>query len=134
MKHRYEDNLRTPRLLGALTSIGLLAGLTTQLALAAEPFTLTSPAYKDGDVWPSKFAGSHPSRSNPPCPGQNVSPPLTWSNAPAGTKSFALMMVDPDGGNGLGAIHWIAYDIPPSKTSFAEGEGSVSPKDWVGGK
>ena len=103
-------------------------------AYAAEPFTLTSPAFKDGDVWPSKFAGADPSRTNPPCPGQNVSPPLSWSNAPANTKSFALVMQDADGGRGLGSYHWIAYGIPASKTSLAEGEAGVSPKDWAGGK
>ena len=116
--------------------LGVLAGLalTGTTALAADPFTVTSPAYKDGDVWPSKFAGADPSRTNPPCPGQNVSPPLTWSNAPEKTKTFAIVMYDPDGGNGTGAVHWVAYDIPKTKTSLAEGEASASPKDWVGGK
>jgi Raf kinase inhibitor-like YbhB/YbcL family protein len=116
--------------------LGLVAGLTMQagLALAADPFAVTSSAYKDGDVWPAKFAGADPSRTNPPCPGQNVSPPLAWSNAPAATKSFAIVMFDPDGGNGTGANHWVAYGIPPTKTSLAEGEASVSPKDWMGGK
>jgi Raf kinase inhibitor-like YbhB/YbcL family protein len=122
---------RTDRLLSLGTGIALLAA---SAALAAEPFAVTSSAYKDGDVWPSKFAGSDPSRTNPPCPGQNVSPPLAWTNAPAATKSFAIVMYDPDGGAGLGAVHWVAYNIPRSKTSLAEGEASTSPKDWTGGK
>lgn len=117
-----------------LLLLGLGTVLLAQAALAAEPFAVTSSAYKDGDVWPSKFAGSDPSRTNPPCPGENVSPPLTWKNAPAGTKSFAIIMYDPDGGNGLGAAHWVAYNIPASKTSLAEGEASQSPRDWTGGK
>jgi Raf kinase inhibitor-like YbhB/YbcL family protein len=104
------------------------------LALAADPFNVISSAYKDGDVWPAKFAGSDPARTNPPCPGQNVSPPLAWSNAPAATKSFAIVMYDPDGGNGTGSNHWVAYGIAPSKTSLAEGEASKSPKEWMGGK
>ena len=104
------------------------------VARAAEPFALTSSAYKDGDVWPSKFAGADPSRTNPSCPGENVSPPLAWSNPPAGTKSYALLMQDPDGGNGLGVFHWVAYNIPASKTSFAEGEASKPPNGWTGGK
>lgn len=118
-----------------LLALGLGAALlVAQAALAAEPFAVTSPAYKDGDVWPSKYAGSDPSRTNPPCPGQNVSPPLAWTNAPAATKSFAIVMYDPDGGNGLGVPHWIAYNIPASKTSLAEGEASQSPTAWTGGK
>jgi Raf kinase inhibitor-like YbhB/YbcL family protein len=101
---------------------------------AAEPFTLTSPAFKDGDVWSSKFAGADPARTNPPCPGQNISPPLAWSNAPPATRSYAILMVDSDGGNGLGSVHWVAYGIPPTKTSLAEGEASSAPKDFVAGK
>ena len=54
-------------------------------ACAAEPFTLTSSAFADGAVIPKKYAGSHPERQ-PPCGGENVSPPLAWSNAPTATK------------------------------------------------
>jgi Raf kinase inhibitor-like YbhB/YbcL family protein len=98
---------------------------------AAEPFTLTSTAFADGAMVPTKYAGAHPGRT---CGGENISPPLTWSNAPAGTKTFAIVMHDPDGGRGSGSNHWVAYDIPATKTSLAEGEASVSPKAWVGGK
>ncbi len=101
---------------------------------AAEPFTLTSSAFKDGDIWPAKFAGSDPEITKPPCPGQNVSPPLAWANAPEKTKTFAIVMQDPDGGLGLGSIHWVAYGIPREKTSLAEGEGSSPPTTWIGGK
>ena len=119
-----------------IPALALLAGLAlpSATALAADPFMVTSPAYKDGDVWPSKFAGADPSRTNPPCPGQNVSPPLAWSNAPDKTQTFAIVMYDPEGGNVTGAVHWVAYGIPKTKTSLAEGEASASPKDWVGGK
>ena len=102
--------------------------------MQSSPFTLTSTAYKDGDIWERKYAGSDPSRVNPPCPGDNVSPPLAWSNAPPATRSFAILMHDPDGANGLGSSHWVAYNIPATKTSLAEGEASVSPKDFTGGK
>ncbi|HLH95297.1 MAG TPA: YbhB/YbcL family Raf kinase inhibitor-like protein [Xanthobacteraceae bacterium] len=122
------------KLRATLAGLVAAASLQAAAALAAEPFTVTSPAFKDGDVWPSKFAGADPARTNPPCPGQNVSPPLSWSNAPAATKSFAIVMYDPDGGNGTGAVHWVAYGIPPTKTSLAEGEASTSPKDWTAGK
>jgi len=110
-------------LFGAIAVMMFNAGL----AFAVEPFTLSSPAFRDGDVWPPKFAGADPQRTNPPCPGQNVSPPLMWSNAPEKTKSFAILMFDPDGGNGIGASHWIAYNILASKTKLEEGEASASP-------
>ncbi len=115
---------------GAAAALCLNAGL----AFAADPFAVTSSAFKDGDVWPAKYAGADPSRTNPPCPGQNVSPPLAWSNAPADTKSFAIMMFDPDGANALGVSHWVAYNIPLGKTKLDEGEASASPKDFTGGK
>jgi Raf kinase inhibitor-like YbhB/YbcL family protein len=128
--------MRTRLKLGvrAFLSLAALLGALAAASQAAEPFTVTSSAYQDGDAWPSKFAGSDPSRTNPPCPGQNVSPPLAWSNAPPSTRSFAILMYDPDGRNGLGSGHWVAYDIPPGKTSFAEGEASVPPHGFVGGR
>lgn len=101
------------------------------LAHAAEPFTLTSTSFNDGDIVPAKYAGAHPGRT---CGGENVSPQLSWANAPEKTKSFAMVMTDPEGGRGLGSVHWVAYGIPVSKTSFAEGEASAPPKDHVGGK
>ena len=127
--------MRRKRSIHAVVGLSLtLAGVTMSTVRAAEPFTLTSPAFKDGDVWSSKFAGADPARTNPPCPGQNISPPLAWSNAPPATRSYAILMVDPDGGNGLGSVHWVAYGIPPTKTSLAEGEASSAPKDFVAGK
>jgi Raf kinase inhibitor-like YbhB/YbcL family protein len=110
-----------------VAAIALVAGT----AGAAEPFTLTSTAFKDGETVPTKYAGAHPGRT---CGGDNISPQLSWSNAPANTKSFAMLMTDPEGGRGLGSVHWVAYGIPASKTSFAEGEASAAPKDHVGGK
>lgn len=103
------------------------------MSARAEPFTLTSTAFTDGGVVPKKHAGFHPTRT-PPCGGENVSPPLAWSNAPAATKSFAIVMQDPDGGRGAGSNHWVAYDIPASKTGLKEGEASKAPTEWVGGK
>lgn len=101
-------------------------------AQAAGPFSLTSSAFPDGGMLATKNAGDNKANKN--CVGQNVSPPMQWSNAPADTKSYALLMVDPEGRNGLRVIHWLAYGIPASVTGFAEGETSKPSDKYVGGK
>ena len=100
-------------------------------AQAAEPFSITSATFKDGTMLATKNAGDN--KANPNCIGDNVSPPLAWSNVPAGTKSFALVMVDPEGRGGLGVVHWVAYGIPAAVSGFAEGEVSKLPDKYVGG-
>lgn len=123
------------RRLGSLFVAGgmiLASWCAVEVANAAEPFMLTSPAFKDGTPLAKKNAGDR--KDNPNCVGENVSPPLTWSNPPAGTKSFALVMVDPEGRGGTGFIHWVAYGIPGSVTGFEEGEVSKPSPKYVGGK
>src|SRR5205814_3123719 len=52
------------------------------------------------------------------CKGGNVSPELTWSSAPVGTKSFAILMHDPDAPTGSGWWHWVVYNIPANVGSL----------------
>ena len=89
----------------AAAGILLLAGT----AHAAEVFTITSPAFKDGTLLAKKNAGAN--KSNPNCVGENVSPPLEWTNVPAGTTSFALVMTDPEG-RGIGTAKQSIYMGP----------------------
>ena len=98
-------------------------------------FGLTSTTFKDGQMMPKKVANSRanfPQNAN--CLGENVSPQLSWVNPPAGTKSFAILMVDLEGRGGGGVNHWVAYGIPPDVTGFAEGEVSNESPKYVGGK
>jgi len=118
--------------LGLAAGIGLACLGAAQVASAAD-FQLTSPAFKDGGMLTLKNAGNQKER-NPNCVGENVSPPLQWSGAPADTKSFVLLMFDPEGRGGLGVSHWVAYGIPPSVSGFAEGEVSKDSPNYVGGK
>jgi Raf kinase inhibitor-like YbhB/YbcL family protein len=55
------------------------------------------------------------------CGGANRSPDLSWSGAPAATKSFALIVHDIDAPRPGGFYHWVLYDLPPSTTSIAAG-------------
>jgi Raf kinase inhibitor-like YbhB/YbcL family protein len=108
-------------------SIALVAGAVG--AARADPFTLTSKTFKDGEAMPSRVADN---RSGA-CHGENVSPQLSWTNAPAGARTFVLAIIDPQGRNGLGVYHFVGYGIPASVTSFAEGELSSASDKFVGG-
>jgi Raf kinase inhibitor-like YbhB/YbcL family protein len=98
----------------------------------AKVFEISSTTFKDGGMLPKKAANNTP--NNPNCVGENVSPQLSWVNPPAGTKSYALLMVDPEGRGGAGVNHWVAYGIPADVTGFAEGEVSKESPKYVGGK
>jgi Raf kinase inhibitor-like YbhB/YbcL family protein len=113
-------------------AVALAAACCSQDAGAQGVFTLTSTGFKDGERLPTKFAGNI--KSNPNCVGDNISPALSWSNPPEGTKSYALLMVDVDGRPPVGVSHWVAYNIPASVTSFAEGEVSKTSDKYVGGQ
>lgn len=88
-----------------------------QMATAAD-FTLTSPELKDGGTLPmaNVFNGMG-------CTGQNISPELKWDHAPAGTKSFALTVYDPDAPTGSGWWHWTVFNIPADAKGLAKGAG-----------
>ena len=129
--------MKNAKLMPAIAVVALFAivpGVAGQgSAHAAGAFEITSPAFKDNDVMDKKFAAKGGPRK---CDGENISPPLQWSNAPAKTKSFAVIIHDAVGGHGLGIDHWVGYGIPASTTSLAEGVVSKPPQNgnYVGGK
>jgi len=89
----------------------------------AQSLTLSSPDIKEGTTIANDqiFKGFG-------CTGNNISPALSWSGAPAGTKSFALTMYDPDAPTGSGWWHWVVFNIPSSVTSLPRGAGDPSRK------
>lgn len=62
------------------------------------------------------------------CDGDNLSPQLSWSNAPSGTKSFALTVYDPDAPTGSGFWHWVVFNIPANEQNLVTGAGSLDGK------
>lgn len=113
--------------------IGMTAGGVFSASSHAEsaPFSITSPSFNDGGMLTRKNAADDPMRM---CGGQNVSPALAWSDAPAKTRSFAIFLLDPDGLLGQGVSHWVGYGIPVNVTSLAEGEITRGSSHFVGGK
>jgi Raf kinase inhibitor-like YbhB/YbcL family protein len=85
---------------------------------------IESPVFKEGEIIPSKYT----------CDGENISPPLSWKNAPAETKSFALLIDDPDAPAG-DWVHWIIYNIPAAIHELKEGASSkkLLPKEAIEG-
>lgn len=91
----------------------LCLGLFLNQAEAAEKFTLSSPTIKNMGTLPMEHVFNSFG-----CSGQNLSPKLEWKNAPAGTKSFAVTVYDPDAPTGSGWWHWVLFDIPGTATSL----------------
>jgi Raf kinase inhibitor-like YbhB/YbcL family protein len=113
-----------------LLALPLAAATKTRIG-TPKLFTLTSPALKDDAMLPAKYAGNNCRGGGL---GKSISPPLAWSNAPPSTKSFALIMIDPDGGRGMGSVHWVAYNIPSTRKSLKEGEGNRAVNDISEGR
>jgi len=80
------------------------------------PLTLSSPAFTDHASIPVQYT----------CQGEDVSPPLTWSGAPDGTRSYVLIVDDPDAPDPAAPrmtwVHWVLYNIPASAPGLAENE------------
>lgn len=95
-----------------------LLSLLALKALAQPTFTLRSADVGGQATMAQVFNGFG-------CTGENQSPQLNWSNAPEGTKSFAITMHDPDAPTGSGWWHWVVFDIPATTNEIPAGSGSV---------
>lgn len=93
----------------ALAALVLWQRSKTAQSQARSPMRVTSASFSDGGTIPSQHT----------CDGDDTSPALQWSDPPAATKSFAIVMNDPDAP--VDFTHWIAYNIPPDVWALAEG-------------
>jgi Raf kinase inhibitor-like YbhB/YbcL family protein len=93
--------------------VAVFLAYSAVLSLGGQPMQIISSAFKDGGKIPLKYV-------RPGAGGQNVSVPLSWSNAPAGTQSFALSVVDPHP-VAHNWVHWLVIDIPKDASSLPEG-------------
>jgi Raf kinase inhibitor-like YbhB/YbcL family protein len=99
-----------------------MAYTTTEVRAPERPrggatITVTSETFQEGGTIPRACAFGG-------CGGDNESPQLSWSGAPAGTRSFAITCFDPDAPTGSGYWHWLLFDVPASVTQLAYGEGT----------
>jgi Raf kinase inhibitor-like YbhB/YbcL family protein len=88
---------------------------TSDEVIVLMPFKLFSSAFEEGTAIPSKYT----------CEGDDVSPPLTWTGAPEGTRSFVLIVDDPDAPDPKAPrmtwVHWVLYDLPATANTLPEG-------------
>ena len=77
---------------------------------------ITSESFEDGESIPVRHT----------CDGEEVSPPLAWSHVPEGTRSFALIVEDPDAPAGTW-IHWVVFNLPATTTGLREGVSTGGP-------
>ena len=80
-------------------------------AQAPQKIVVDSPTMKAGQMMPRDYTPD----------GRNMSPPLTWTNLPPGTRELAVVCEDFDAGNPPPWVHWVIYRIPPTATGLPEG-------------
>jgi hypothetical protein len=105
---------------GAALALSALIGMPAMAADAMKPgkMSLSSP-----DIGPGATIKDEQVFKGFGCSGGNISPALSWKGAPAGTKSFALSVYDPDAPTGSGFWHWVVFNIPATTTSLPKNAG-----------
>ncbi|TDF39723.1 YbhB/YbcL family Raf kinase inhibitor-like protein [Alteromonadaceae bacterium M269] len=97
-----------------------ILSMTAALSAHADTFTVSS-----SDIAHGEFMSKTHEFNGFGCTGDDLSPQLSWSNAPEGTKSFAITAYDPDAPTGSGWWHWQVVNIPSSATTLKTGAGSA---------
>ena len=102
------DDVRWADVASALLCAAIFAA--APVAQAPQKIIVESPTVKADQTVPRDYTAD----------GRNVSPPLTWSNVPAGTKELAVVLEDPDAGNPPPFVHWVIYKIPATASGLPE--------------
>ncbi|OQX35705.1 MAG: kinase inhibitor [Oceanospirillales bacterium LUC14_002_19_P2] len=110
-----------------------LTGLLLGAVALSLPACASTPQEKNfqlnsQDISPLRMMANKQEYNSFGCNGSNVSPAISWTGAPPGTKSFALMVYDPNAPTGSGFWQWQMINIPASETSLKEGAGDVNRK------
>ena len=118
-RSRLFAQLRTLVLLSAAAASVVALNGCNGTSAQTPVFTLSSPDVPAGSTFANAYI-----LNGFGCSGGNISPELRWENIPAGTKSLALQVYDPDAPTGSGFWHWAVYNIPPTVTGLARGAGN----------
>jgi Raf kinase inhibitor-like YbhB/YbcL family protein len=110
-----------------------LRALVVAVALLSASASAYAFKLSSSDISPGKAVANKFVFKGFGCDGENLSPALAWSSAPKDTKSFAILVHDPDAPTGgSGWWHWVAYNIPAATVALAQGagksDGSAMPK------
>jgi Raf kinase inhibitor-like YbhB/YbcL family protein len=111
---------------GCVSALCMLAA--AQIGLAEDAMKMTSSAFGDNQPIPKVYT----------CEGKDISPPISWSGVPAGTKSLAFILDDPDAPDPAAPkitwVHWVLYNIPASARGLPEAaSGAALPKGTLEG-
>lgn len=123
MRNHGSDRDKLPRMRSIIANLLLGSILFAVMEVSAMngSLQLHSSAYQNNAAMPARFT----------CSGKDISPPLQWSGAPDGTRSFALIIDDPDAPDPAAPqmtwVHWVLYDIPPDVHALVEGASKQLP-------
>lgn len=143
--------------ISALAATACFSSISDAIATTHLPLTVSSKSVANGKPIPTKFAYCMPDDNGKSKNAENISPEISWANAPKNTKSFAIVVVDPDvpaefdDANKDGKTiaenfprknfyHWLQFDIPANITNIGENMGKKSTSgisltnDFAGGK
>ncbi|MFE7169074.1 YbhB/YbcL family Raf kinase inhibitor-like protein [Streptomyces sp. NPDC057616] len=105
-------------IVAASAAVGLISGCggdggdtSAPPPSASQRITVSSPAFADGGTIPRRYT----------CDGGNVSPPLSFSGLPSGSKGLAVLVEDPDAPHGT-FVHWVVWNAPPSQGGWTTGQ------------